>query len=178
WFVDALPITGATASLYTTPLLSLADNGNQYYCVVSNCGMTAYDTSDIAILTVVPCSASAPSITLNHSVCEPGDTLVVSGEGFSIGGTVLVTAVNDWNENIAAGIPVTYISPGKFVMEIPISASLFSGLYTIVALDMVSGVTAPQKSVLVDNQLFNELEIISPTPEEMVHRNAPFEIVW
>ncbi|GEM_PF-6963026 len=36
WYLNGSVISGAQSSSYTTPSLSLSDNGNEYYCVVTN----------------------------------------------------------------------------------------------------------------------------------------------
>jgi hypothetical protein len=50
WQRNAASITGATSASYTTPAVTLADNGAQYRCIVSNAAGS--DTSASATLTV------------------------------------------------------------------------------------------------------------------------------
>jgi hypothetical protein len=50
WFSNSLPISGATSSSYSTPSLSLSDNGARYNVTVSNNVNSV--TSDVAVLTV------------------------------------------------------------------------------------------------------------------------------
>ncbi|MBI4750179.1 MAG: PQQ-dependent sugar dehydrogenase [Acidobacteria bacterium] len=51
WQRNGVPISGATSSTYTTPLLRLQDNGAQYRCVVFN--QVGTQTSTAATLTVL-----------------------------------------------------------------------------------------------------------------------------
>ena len=51
WYVNDIPIGGATDSSYTTPPASLVSNGSEFKVVVSD-GVNPNDTSDVAILYV------------------------------------------------------------------------------------------------------------------------------
>jgi uncharacterized protein (DUF2141 family) len=50
WFKNSFPISGATSSSYTTPPVSLSDNGARYNVIVSNNINSV--TSDVVVLTV------------------------------------------------------------------------------------------------------------------------------
>ena len=58
WQVNGLDISGANSDSYTTPTLSLADNGGNYRCVVANTHGSV--TSNVAILTVTIGSGGSP----------------------------------------------------------------------------------------------------------------------
>lgn len=53
WRKNGSNISGATSSSYTTPTLTLSDNGNAYSCYVTNCSGNNNTTSNSAILTVI-----------------------------------------------------------------------------------------------------------------------------
>ncbi len=58
WYKNGTFIPGATSSSYTTPVLAISDNGNTYYCIVTNCSSTFQSISNTATLTVtIPCTA-------------------------------------------------------------------------------------------------------------------------
>ncbi|HLG36293.1 MAG TPA: T9SS type A sorting domain-containing protein [Bacteroidia bacterium] len=59
WYLNSALIPSATNDSFTTPTLALPDNGNTYYCVVTNCSGSNSDTSNTATLTVT--AASVPS---------------------------------------------------------------------------------------------------------------------
>ncbi|KAB2674164.1 MAG: glucose dehydrogenase [Verrucomicrobia bacterium] len=61
WQSGGLNIPGATSATYTTPPTTLADNGSQYRCVVTNALGTT--TSAVAILAVTTKNAPVPTIT-------------------------------------------------------------------------------------------------------------------
>ncbi len=52
WFKNGVQISGASSSSYTTPTLATGDNGNYYYCIITNCTNTYQATSNNANLTV------------------------------------------------------------------------------------------------------------------------------
>ena len=69
WYKNNISIPGATHSVYTTPLLTLADSGNSYKCKIVNCSSTDSIISNVAVLTVH--SGSYPSITISSSTIPP-----------------------------------------------------------------------------------------------------------
>lgn len=72
WRKNGILITGATNQSYTTPTLSMADNGSTYMCYVENCGGANYIYSNSVSLTVSN-ATSAP--TANFSVSQNNITL-------------------------------------------------------------------------------------------------------
>jgi len=76
WMKNSSPINGATSASYTTPVTTLADNGAQFLCVVSNSSGSV--TSNAALLTVGVVS------TLYISG-EPTDQTVAIGQQVGIG---------------------------------------------------------------------------------------------
>jgi len=52
WYKNGSSISNATNSSYTTPSLSLSDNGNTYYCHITNCSGSYFINSSSGILTV------------------------------------------------------------------------------------------------------------------------------
>ena len=107
WLRNGAPITGAASSAYTTPVLAVTDNGEQYSVAVSNAGGTV--TSSIATLTVA--SAAAPTITtqpVNQSVAV-GSTATFT---VAVSGTAPFTY--QWLENgtaIAGATAASYTTP-------------------------------------------------------------------
>jgi beta-galactosidase len=73
WFENGAAIAGATAQTYTTPILAVTDNGEQYSVIVSNTAGTA--TSTAATLTVSPASGqpTTPNLALNRPATSSGD---------------------------------------------------------------------------------------------------------
>ncbi len=55
WYVNGSPAAGAISSLFTTAALDLSDNGNQYFCLVSNTQDTI--SSDTVTVTVTETGA-------------------------------------------------------------------------------------------------------------------------
>ncbi|MDP2890739.1 MAG: C1 family peptidase [Bacteroidota bacterium] len=52
WYKNNVQISGANSSSYTTPTLSISDNGNTYKCIITNCNSTYQAISSNATLTV------------------------------------------------------------------------------------------------------------------------------
>ena len=83
WTKNNYNIPGATNSTYTTPPLSLSDNGNQYRCKITNCNGTV--TSNAATVTV------QQSCTPVYITQQPQTQNVIEGQSatftVSVGGT-------------------------------------------------------------------------------------------
>src|SRR5256885_16952529 len=96
WKKNGAAIGGATASSYSTPATTGADNGAQFTVSVSN--SVGSSTSSAAILTVKPVSA-APSIT-----AQPASQTVTVGESasFSVTATGAAPLNYQWKKNGAA----------------------------------------------------------------------------
>ena len=82
--------TGATSTTYTTPILTLADTGNQYRCVATNSLGTV--NSNAATLTVTEASASAAEFVQTAAITEVFNTTesVTLGTAFTSGNDILV----------------------------------------------------------------------------------------
>src|SRR5664279_2079038 len=75
WFKNGAQISGANSSSYTTPTLTSADNGNTYYCNITNCNSQSGVTSNSATLTVTG-SGSCTAVTISS---QPQNQTVSSG---------------------------------------------------------------------------------------------------
>jgi hypothetical protein len=74
WQKAATPISGATASTYTTPATTSADNGSQFTVVVSNSAGSV--TSTAATLTVnAVVSSSTDVLTYHNDIARTGQNL-------------------------------------------------------------------------------------------------------
>lgn len=108
WRRNGVAITGATASTYTTPATTLADNGATFSVVVSNSAGSA--TSAIATLTVSS-APSAPSITTqpaNATVTEPATA------SFTVTASGTAPLSYQWRRNgaaIAGATAAAYTTP-------------------------------------------------------------------
>jgi len=68
WYLNGSPINGANSPTYNSPILTSTDNGNYYYCIISNCN-GSQATSNSAYITVnTSACTTAPSIPNNLSV--------------------------------------------------------------------------------------------------------------
>jgi len=178
WFKNGIIIPDAPGSVYTTPQLTMADNGNTYHCVVSNCAGEFMETSDDATLTVQVCVASQPNISLSASVAEPSENLTITGSGFTPGGEVDLTIRNELGENIGDNIPITYPEPGLFTFILPVMAAFIDGTYFVSAQDIETGNEAPGKTFFVNNPVSHPLKIVSPTSGSSLFIGEVFDIAW
>jgi hypothetical protein len=108
WQKNGAAISGATASSYTTPATTTADNGSKFAAVVTNSAGSV--TSSAATLTV-NAAPVAPSITT-----QPASTTVTAGQTatFTVaaGGTAPLTY--QWQKNgaaISGATATTYTTP-------------------------------------------------------------------
>ncbi len=67
WYKNGVAISGATNNSYTTPMLSISDNGNYYYCIVTNCNGSYNATSNNATLTVVSSCTAVSMVSQTNS---------------------------------------------------------------------------------------------------------------
>jgi len=107
WRRNGTEISGATAAAYTTPAVTLADNGAVFSCVVSNAVGSV--TSSDAILTV---NAIAPPVI----VTDPADQLTGVGRTatFSVVATGFGTLGYQWLRNdapVAGATAASYTTP-------------------------------------------------------------------
>lgn len=73
WFVGTTAINGATAASYTTPALSLTNNGNSYYVAITDTNGTT--TSATASATVLNPAAPINVLTYHNDVARTGQNL-------------------------------------------------------------------------------------------------------
>ena len=111
WRKNGIHISGATASTYTTPVNSSADNGAVYSVVVSNSAGTV--TSNNATLTVY----AAPSISI-----QPGSQTVNAGQTVSFGVVAWGTGTlsYQWSKNgtdISGATSSGYTSPATTIAD-------------------------------------------------------------
>ena len=87
WQRNGLSIAGATAASYSTPALTLADNGVRYAVIMANA--SGANQSATAILTLLPATA-APVLAplLQVAVASPGQSVLIST---TVGGSLPYT---------------------------------------------------------------------------------------
>lgn len=79
WYKNGVQITGASNATYTTPTLTSGDNGNTYYCIITNCNSLQQAISNTVNLTVNS-SPSIPTVTQSGSTtfCQGGSVTLTS----------------------------------------------------------------------------------------------------
>jgi len=109
WQKNGGPITGATASTYTTPATTSSDNGAQFTVVVTD-SLGSATTSTVAALTVTAAPV-APAIST-----QPVSQTVIAGQTatFSVSATGTATLTYQWQKNggpISGATSATYTTP-------------------------------------------------------------------
>jgi C1A family cysteine protease len=85
WYKNGAQISGANSSSYTTPSLTTADNGNTYYCIITNCSSTNQVISSTATLSInTPCTAVSIVTQPQDRIANVGSTATFS---ISVNGT-------------------------------------------------------------------------------------------
>jgi hypothetical protein len=126
WSENAVPITGATAAAYTTPITTLADSGSSFAVVVTNAAGSAPSVG--AMLTVTPSTVnSAPLITT-----QPVNQTVPLGQmaTFVVVATGTVPLSYQWSKNgspIAGATAASYTTPATTATD---NGATFSVLVT------------------------------------------------
>ena len=114
WSKNAVPITGATSSTYTTPATTSSDNGAKYIVVVTNSAGSA--TSSAATLTVTS-TAVAPAITT-----QPVSQSIATGQDaiFSVAATGTTPMTFQWSKNgaaISGATASSYTTPAAVISD-------------------------------------------------------------
>jgi beta-galactosidase len=79
WYKNGVQISGANSSSYTTPSLTNADNGNTYYCIITNCSNLSQVTSSTATLSInTPCAAVSMATQPQNQPQTAGTTATFS----------------------------------------------------------------------------------------------------
>ncbi len=108
WKKNGANISGATASSYTTPATTPADNGSAFQVVVSN---TAGSTPSTAVTLTVNAAPSAPTITT-----QPANETVTASQTatFTVAATGTAPLTYQWKKNgtnISGAIGSSYTTP-------------------------------------------------------------------
>jgi len=179
WYKNGILIQGSTSSTYTTPTLTLSNNGNTYYCKVSHCNGANQVTSNTAVLTVIsPCIYSTPSVSINSSTFGPNQTLIISGNNFSPYGGIKITIEHESGTNIGDNIPIIYSNTGTFEYSFQILPSHSHGTYFVRVEDLSTSQYAPTVSFLVNNEIQTTLQITSPVSSDLIYLGDLFNITW
>jgi Bacterial Ig domain/Immunoglobulin domain/Immunoglobulin I-set domain len=157
WQKNGAAISGATATSYTTPATTTADNGSKFVVVVSNSAGNA--TSSAATLTVNPAPV-APSVTT-----QPASVTVTAGQTatFSVAASGTSPFTYQWQKNgaaISGATAASYTTPAtttadtgsKFIVVVSNSAgNATSGPATLTVnpAPVAPTVTTPPASVTV-----------------------------
>ena len=140
WRKSGTAISGATASTYTTPATTSADNGSQFTVTVSNTAGSM--TSNAATLTV-NASATAPSITT-----QPANQTVTVGQTatFAVVATGTAPLSYQWQKSgtaITGAISATYTTPA--------TTSSDNGAQFVVVVSNVAGNVTSNAATLTVN---------------------------
>src|SRR3984893_7055155 len=114
WSRNGAPISGATSASYSTPATTVADNGAQFYVVVSD--PAGNMTSRTAVLTVTPASVG-PTIS-----SEPANQTVTAGQtaAFSVAASGTAPVTYQWSRNgapISGATSASYRTPATTLAD-------------------------------------------------------------
>lgn len=134
WYKNGTHITGSSSSSYTTPILSSSDNGNTYYCIVTNCNSMQQAISNTVTLTVNS-SGSAPSTPTGFSVISNSSTTIdLRWDYVPNAGEFTVVDCNNSNNTwtgFSNNIQLTGLTPSTYYSyKVKLSNSYGSSSYT------------------------------------------------
>ncbi|MGC1089477.1 MAG: immunoglobulin domain-containing protein, partial [Candidatus Acidiferrum sp.] len=155
WKKDGASIAGATASGYTTPGTTTADNGSTFEVVVSN---SAGSTPSTTVTLTVNAAAVAPTITT-----EPISQTVTAGQTatFSVAATGTAPLTYQWKKNgsnIAGAMASSYTTPATTsadngsTFQVVVTNSAGSTPSTTVTLTVNAAAVAPTITTQPTNQ--------------------------
>ena len=146
WSKNGSPISGATASSYTTPATATSDSGSTFSVVVTNSGGNV--TSNSATLTVTA-AATKPSITT-----QPASVTVTAGQTatFSVAASGTSPFTYQWSKGGAAingatassyTTPVTATSDSGSQFTVVVTNSAGSATSSAATLTVTAAITKP-----------------------------------
>lgn len=148
WRKNGIDIPNATEQTYTTPPLTLADNGNGYSCQVSNCNGTKSAESNIAILTVsINPPLTKPKITLNSANVNFGEVVSILGKKFTQNekAKLIISSTSGYFQEIN---DISINSSGEFIYDYPTNIHLIPGRYTVQGIDIKTKTSSSQTFLL------------------------------
>jgi len=123
WQKNGAPIAGATATTYTTPATTTADNGSTFRCTVSNSAGSV--PSNSATLTVNPAVNKPPVANAGpDQATQSLTTITFNGSGSSDpDGTITSYAWNFGDGTSGSGVTVShsYAKPGTYTVTLTVT---------------------------------------------------------
>jgi hypothetical protein len=155
WKKNGANITGATASTYTTPTTTTADNGSTFQVVVSNSAGSAPSST---VTLTVNAAAVAPTITT-----QPANQTVTAGQTatFSVAAAGTAPLTYQWKKNganISGATASTYTTPttttadNGSTFQVVVSNSVGSAPSNTVTLTVNAAAVAPTITTQPTNQ--------------------------
>ena len=178
WYKNGVQIPGASNSSYTTPPLTTSDNGNYYYCLITNCNSQNGTSSNRANLTVnTSCTGvtissqpqnqtGAPSASASFTVTTTGTSPSYEWQHSSDGGST-------WN-NLTNASP--YSGATSSTLNIyPVSTNISGHKYRC----MIGGsCTTTFYTNAVSLTVQNKLWINKPLANDKYNIGQTFQINW
>jgi len=123
WQKNGVNVVGATATSYTTPATTIADNGTQFKCIATNSQGTA-TTNTVTLTVVVP---AAPNITT-----QPTNQTINVGQtaSFSVVANGTSPLSYQWQKNgvnVVGATSATYTTPTALITD---NGSVFTVIIT------------------------------------------------
>ncbi|HEX3352740.1 MAG TPA: immunoglobulin domain-containing protein [Terriglobales bacterium] len=152
WQKDGTAITGATDPVYTTPPVTLADNGAKFGVLVSNpAGSTS---SSPATLTVSSSAPAAPAITQ-----QPANQAVTAGSAatFSVAATGAGPLAYQWQKDgtaIAGATSAAYTTPAT-------AASDSGAKFAVVVSNTSGSVTSSAATLTVNASVASSIDVVT-----------------
>ena len=179
WEKNGIAIPGANQNYFTTPILTTSDNLSTYNCIITDCSNSHSISSNTVLLNVYPpCTYDFPSIVLNKSSVSPGEVITITGSNFTSYGEIDVSIIDEGGLNVLQGIPTTTTGPGIFEIDLTITSTFLTGEYTINAIDVSTGNSAPVKIFYVNNFTQPGINIISPDMSSSYSLGTRFDVIW
>ena len=177
WYKNGAQITGASNATYITPSLTSGDNGNTYYCIITNCVINGTSTQQAISNTVSLTVTSPPAVsaTSNSPVITPNTinltATAVSGATYSWTGPNSFTSAQ---QNPSISNTTTSMS-GNYCVIVTLNGCAGAQSCTNVVVN-----STPCIAVSITNTLSNQSALVNGNVTWTANTSgtAPFTYQW
>jgi pimeloyl-ACP methyl ester carboxylesterase len=141
--------------------------------------LTSAGNTDIFVMKLKgnPVVYTLPKIYISKASLNVGQTQTIIGKDFTTGGLVNLIIKNSSGDLIPVNT-ITYLPNGGFTYQLPITAAMLNGEYSVYATDINTGQTTATIRFRVNNPVLQNLIVTEPTALGSHIVNTVMQIRW